>query len=506
MKHISTKVYPVLLCLLAVAIPTSNFLMNLVWVLLGVNWLLEENMKNKWQQICENKWLQAFIGLFFIYLVGMIWSNNILQGLTLVRQMLPLLIVPLVVFTSEPLNSRQFQWLKGCYVITVIVVTGIGLVRFLTMENLPHRDIVPFISHIRFALNVSLVICILVNETLKDRRRISKFLMILLVLWMLFFLLLLQSYTGFVVLLIAALLVSIVSRRKVTALLAVSLCVMMLAVSAYYVYDYYHIKPVSGIYNGVCTVNGHSYQQTHDDFVESGGYVHHYVCLEELDTEWNKRSNMNIGDITASGYPVQSSLIRYLNALQLPKDSSGVAALSQMDIAAIENGVSNPIYNCNGSLRKMFHVMLFEFETNRCYHNVEGHSVLQRLELWKAGWKVFLEHPLFGVGTGDVYDVHQKMLREMQSPLEGKNLHIHNQYITWLASFGIFGLVLLVLLFLRPLRMEVLRNNLLLFAYGVIILVSFVGEDTLDTLAGRMFVVFIVCFINRNNVSVSHTA
>ena len=131
---------------------------------------------------------------------------------------------------------------------------------------------------------------------------------------------------------------------------------------------------------------------------------------------------------------------------------------------------------------------------------------MERLELWKAGWKVFLAHPLFGVGTGDVYDVHQKMLREMQSPLEGKNLHIHNQYITWLASFGIFGLVLLVLLFLRPLRMEVLRNNLLLFAYGVIILVSFIGEDTLDTLAGRMFVVFIVCFINRNNVSVSHTA
>ena len=74
-----------------------------------------------------------------------------------------------------------------------------------------------------------------------------------------------------------------------------------------------------------------------------------------------------------------------------------------------------------------------------------------RLELWRSGWNMFLEYPILGVGVGgfkpamqsraDRYQVLDKVV---------KFKYVHNQYIAALATRGIPGLILLLLVMLMP--------------------------------------------------------
>lgn len=479
--------------------------MNLVWVLLGVVWLLSGGWDRKWNRIRSSKLLHAYVGLFVLYVVGLLWSSDLSAGLTLVRQMLPVLIVPLVVLSSDPLEPRQQKWVRWVYVVTVLCVSCIGVVRFLTIENLPYRDIVPYISHIRFSLNVCVVICVLFAEFTKPVRLWAKMLLLVGVFFLLGMLLLLQSYTGVLAMAVTALVTAVVSARKKVVGLAVLLWALLLGVSVWNVVEYYTIVYADGAAYPDETVNLRPYNENDDMFIESGGYVHRYVCREELEAQWALRSDIALDSVTSGGYSLYTTLIRYLNAMHVTKDSVGVSRLTDQDVAAVEQGIANPVYLRQGSIKKFYSVLLFEYETHRRYGQVSGFSMLQRLELWKAGWKLFASHPVCGVGPGDLASAHQSELLSMQSVLSGTSMHIHNQYLTWMAAFGLAGALLLVVLFARGLKGVVSRNSLLAAAYLTIILVSFIGEDTLDTLAGRMFFVYFVCFINHN-VPISHTS
>ena len=55
------RIYLVLIALLGASMVTSTWASNLVWVLLGVNWLLEGRWREKWQMARESRLLQAFL-------------------------------------------------------------------------------------------------------------------------------------------------------------------------------------------------------------------------------------------------------------------------------------------------------------------------------------------------------------------------------------------------------------------------------------------------------------
>lgn len=501
----SDKAYPVLLCALGITISTSNFMMNLLWVLLSVNWLLGGNWRQRWLAIKSNPLLQAYIVLFILYLFGQIFTSNQSYGWHTVKQMLPVLLVPLVVLTSRPLTTFEFNSLKSHYVGTVAIVSLIGLIRYLTIENLPYRDIVPFISHIRFSLNVCVCLCLLVVESLHGKILWQRILSVVLVVWLFFYLLLQQSYTGFVALAVVAVVAAILSRRRWAVITCIAFLGLMAGTTIYHVRAYYHLNPM---YQSMAatTVNGNPYAVGDDYFIESGGYIHQLVCPEELYSEWPRHSQVPLDSIVDNGYNVYSALLRYLNASGLTKDSLGISRLTQDDIVAIEHGVANPAYLSQGSLKKTFGVILYEYETMRHYRCVQDFTMLERFELWKAACLAIAQNPLFGVGTGDVVDVHHRTLETMDSVLVGTQKHVHNQYLTWLLMFGAIGALLLLVMFCRAFWHLRLSSNLVAALYLTIILVSFLTEDTLDTLAGRMFFVFFVCFVQSCNVSVSHTS
>lgn len=490
---IHRKIYVVLLCLIAGAMTTSVFATNLLWVLLLANWVAEWNWKEKFADFRHNYLLQAFLVLVAVHLVWLIGTANMGYGLFDLQKKLPLIALPLVILTTRPLNAKEALNVGICYVGTVFVVSIIGLVRHLTIPDLPYREIVPYISHIRFGLNVCLSIVLLPYAAFRYRKPWLYGVSLAVTLWYLCFLFLLHAYTAFIILFVMSVTLAIVYRRRMTrrsriliasVLSAITLAVGLLA--AIYTHDYYHLQKLSTQPLAAMTPNGRPYIHHDDGIIENGNYIHHYICEEEMRQEWAKMSAFPFDSLTATGYTIYPTLLRYLNGLGLTKDSLGMAHLSPADIAAIEKGIANPVYLQHGP-RKMAYAFLYEYESHRCYHSVSNFSMLQRIELWKNGLQVFLHHPIFGVGTGDVPDVcHENLVME-QSPLADTNLHTHNQYLNFLIAFGLLGFIIIAFCFVRAIHKERHCSSVVFTAFLCILLISFISEDTLETLAGITF-------------------
>ena len=226
-----------------------------------------------------------------------------------------------------------------------------------------------------------------------------------------------------------------------------------------------------------------------------GNYINNYICQAELEREWAKRSTMGLYDTTQNDYTVYPTLLRYLNALGTTKDSVGMTLLGDDDIRAIEHGIANPVYVSGSSLRKMYYVMFFEYECYRSFGAVKDFTMLQRFELWRNAWKVFRSNPLFGTGTGDVVDACHQQLADSQSPLQGTYKHAHNQYLTFLVTFGIIGFAIITAFFVYALRRQRLLRVPAVLAFVCIVLISFITEDTLETLAGCVFSTLFLCLM-----------
>ena len=78
-------------------------------------------------------------------------------------------------------------------------------------------------------------------------------------------------------------------------------------------------------------------------------------------------------------------------------------------------------------------------------------SVGLRFEMWRAAWKLFLEHPVFGIGTGAFYAQTQRLayLGEV-APRTAQYDHPHSDYFDALSSRGMLGLLALFALLWVP--------------------------------------------------------
>lgn len=69
-----------------------------------------------------------------------------------------------------------------------------------------------------------------------------------------------------------------------------------------------------------------------------------------------------------------------------------------------------------------------------------------RFALWRAGWKIFKDYPIFGVGDIDLGNLYRKYKRYFDKEIHG---HLHNNYIHLLVTLGLFGFIVIIFLLFR---------------------------------------------------------
>lgn len=59
-----------------------------------------------------------------------------------------------------------------------------------------------------------------------------------------------------------------------------------------------------------------------------------------------------------------------------------------------------------------------------------------RLSLWRVGWEIFKEYPIFGVGDINMGEYQKKYRKYYEKEIHG---HLHNNFVHVLATLGLFG-------------------------------------------------------------------
>lgn len=489
--------------LFAVGLPLSMFLMSVSQALIIVAWLLNGDLKEKLKTAFSNKIVLLLVVFFLWHLLGLLYTTDFHYGFKDVRVKLPLLLIP-IIFSSMPVFSdKQFKTVALVFIASVLVSTLISMyiyVGIIPVEFHNVRDISIFISHIR----LSLLICIAVYLSFWLLRKIKfSYGLLLVIIWFVFFLSLIESVTGLGILAIVLLIYaiktflknkSVVSRGIIAGSVVMVVTILTFNIkSAWHDVTFFNDAELRNL--AIHTANGAPY--THDTLnreSENGHPVWINICEPELRTAWNKRSKINYDDKNLNGDEIKLTIFRFLSSKGLTKDAHAVEQLSNTEINAIEHGVANANDLIDSNIHNRLRATLWELNRYRNGGNASGHSLTMRFEFWKTALQIIKQHPLTGVGTGDVPDAFAKKYDETNSLLDAKfRLRSHNQFLAVAVALGIPALLLFIVMLFYPVFQFQYSGSFLYLTFWITAFLSMLTEDTLETQAGVSFFIFFNC-------------
>ncbi|MEA1898248.1 MAG: O-antigen ligase family protein, partial [Bacteroidota bacterium] len=404
---------------------------------------------------------------------------------------------------SRPLKGKEINTILWFFTATVLVASLISFGAYLGFGGFEYtniREISIYISHIRFALMIDLAIFHVIYYLFKNIHRQKVWLsglQFLILVWLLVFLLLLKSMTGIVILVVVGTVLTIIYIRKLSnfmlkyflsILLLTGFMVIVFGMSNYYA-RFSFVEPVEIENLTARTMNGNSYSHEIENIqLENGERVWLYYCEEELIEAWNIRSEFDFWGKDKKGQDLRITLIRYLSSKGFRKDSLGLVSLGEDDIRNVENGLANYIYADKISFYPVFYEVMWQIREYRNGGDPSAHSITQRFEYFSTGISIVKNHFWFGVGTGDVPGAFEEQYDTDNSQLDKEwRLRGHNQYLTFLISFGSFGFILIMFVFLFPVFREKTWKSYYSGVFLAIIFLSMLNEDTFETSVGAVF-------------------
>lgn len=493
------------LALLAAGLPSSVFLMSVSQIILFLNWLAEGRFLAKWQRIRTNKAALLFISIYLLHLIALFYSSNTGYGISTLRTRLPVFLLTLVVATSDPLPKGLPKYLLLVFSGSITVVSLFSMHSFLAGSFLDYRELSPFISHIRLSLMVTLSVFLLLylakNEF--NRQPVWRGCLYGAAAWHMIYLLILHSLSGILVFMSVLLvwgtkqLFALNFRYKPLLMTAggvavlAGLTVMLLLwrnVSQPVDIDVSQLDSHS--------LNGYKYTHVPDaGFSENGHPVYIYIAEGELREQWNQASPLDFDGENYRGEPLKDALYRYMSSKGLRKDAEAFATLSAKDVEHVEQGIANYQYTRWPWIITRIHQSMWEIQQYRLGADPSGHTLTQRIEFWRAAVEAIKKKPWTGWGTGDIREASQYGLEKTGSSLAFERwMKPHNQYLSFAVLFGLPGAIwILFALAYSPVLVRKFHSFPFL-AFFVVLWVSMLNEDTIDTQAGLSFFVFFYNF------------
>jgi len=492
--------------LVTAGLPSSHSLMSWGQFGMAAAWFLYGNWKLKAKRFINNRAAWSLPAIFLLFLGGMIHTSDVWIGWHTLKILLPLLIIPAMMVTMPPLAMSQKSWIIHTLLGSLWICMGIGLIFYWTVPEgaiNDYRKLSPFISNVRFS--TLLVIGFFISVFLFSHKGTSyrwmpAWIYVIVACGLLIYLLMLKSLTGFFVLfllLVINLLYWLFSKRNIFIIFSViilfTLGITGILKLIIYEYNRYHVVRDDFTNLPLSTRYGSIYKHDTTRWEKENGY-HVWINISwyELKREWNKRSTIDFDGTTSKGFLIRETLIHFLASKGLRKDADGVRALTDQEIKAIENGISNVNFMNHFSIRNRIYETFKELDYYRRTGDASGKSLSARLEIWKHCIKNIFVNPYTGVGTGDVLNTMYKSYADSNTSLHPVYwMNPHNQYLYTALAIGIPAAIFFLFMLVYPVF---LHKGYLFMNYWGVILLAMLDEDTLITQAGVTQVSFLFSF------------
>jgi O-antigen ligase len=151
-------------------------------------------------------------------------------------------------------------------------------------------------------------------------------------------------------------------------------------------------------------------------------------------------------------------------------------------------------YKYIDTLRARFGSTMYDLQMS---HNLQesgnDYSISRRIISWKVAYSIFREHPVFGVGEGNILsERNKKYAQDYPFIRPEKIMSPHNQYLRQLATTGAVGFIIFMVCFFYPLFYKKNYKHIPLLVIYIIAGISFLVEDTLDIQLGLSFCLFFI--------------
>lgn len=479
-------------CAVALAFPWSNAFMSVAAGCLGLAAIMEWARPQRRGGTSEEARLSGFalVGLVLLSGLSSLWSEDAAQAWNDVRIKLPLLVGGLVLLASRGesfLSEGSARRVVQCAALSA-ALASLALIVLDVSNGAPYggRPSSVFISHIRFGLWWAVLLPSAVRWL--PRSMALLFVGMAFVTWFWT-----ESLSGLLcgVLTSGWWLPSIWSGAKArwprgwpaafrVAAIAGVLLVAGVALRAELPDDLPDPETLPAL-----SAEGNAYVHKLDRRVtENGHFVWTEIAWGELATSWRERHTLPFEQ-------VQSRLIRFLASKGLPKDRMGVEALSDLEIQAIANGATSVVEWKGVGWSRRWNRMKFNWGQwldgkQSGDASILARGVYQRTAVHAVASMPWSAH-LFGMGSGGSRAALQSAYAQHQPQWPKDMRHRpHNQWLSLWIQLGVFGCFLLVLACRSALRSP-------WGTAGVVVLVSsFLFEDTLETQAGVTLAVWVL--------------
>jgi len=498
-------IYISALSVMACAVPYSLFAVNVCLITLLSNWVLEFGWKEIIKRFKETPTLWAFLLIYLSIFFSFFYSENLIKADREVRMWLPMMIIPIVISTSLPLEKKEFKSILLLFCLSVSFTTFQGLFTFIKHFDQIGQDVrflSPYILHIRLSILINVAIFSLwylsFNKVF-NTNILKRVLLLILSIWFVLFLFILQSVTGIVTFVIVSILSLLwlffrSNNIKVKFALLVSFILLFLLLISYLTHEvdrYFTRSPIDLASLPQRTINGNLYRHdTLNKQYENSHLVWINISDIELERGWQRVSKIPFSGKDNAGNSIDKTAIRYLASKGLTKDSIGLSKLDSVDIRLIENGVSSVIYRFHRiGFYPRFYQLLWEIDMYNTFGTISGSSVVQRFVFLKSTWGIIKKNIFFGVGVGDAKDELFKYYKENVPNLSQESWKsTHNQYLyIWLTS-GIVGLFMFLFGFFAPFFFKKMYRHFLPSTFIMILLISMFSITTFERFLATSFI------------------
>ncbi|NQU34530.1 MAG: O-antigen ligase family protein [Bacteroidetes bacterium] len=491
-----------------VVLPFSHALVSIFGGVVLFTAAVEDRWINKYIRIKERKVLFLLPVIFLIYIVSSIVLYNDGNPFYDLQKTLFFLVLPLAFIFGKNISALQKRFLFYAFALAIFVSSIFAIITWILSSESGSFSVhnIGLVSHIRFSFQLILIFWFFILLIQKNYKTLNRYVIIgfiVLSVYFFSFLIFQQSLTGLLALggsVIFFLGYLIFQRKKNSRYVLLIAAIAIVSIPSLYINNviksFYDIEVVDRNNIEFKTPKGNLYKHDFNNpMVENGKYVYLYVCEKEMREEWNNISKYKYDSIGKNGYPVHSTLVRYLTSKGFRKDAKGISALNTSDIQNIENGMSNVIYSQNKySLYPRIYQTVWEYYVYSTTGNANYQSFSQRIEFSKAAILIIQDNLWFGVGAGNWQEEFRKAFVKNNSSLNEKlYASSHNQYLNYMVKFGILGFISILFCLIFPVIKTHGYRDPLFVIFLVYLFVANFADSNFESHMGSSFFVFFYC-------------